>query len=178
MGGANMKIKLIAPHERDENIISSAETFKFRRPNLPLLSALTPAGHLVKIVDESFAPDDTNEEVDLVGITVMTDLASRAYPIADTYRQRGVNVVMGGIHPTVLPSEALQHADTVVVGEGESVWPQRISDAASGQIKKLYCANQSKDLRKMPKPRWNLYPKPMHKGYIPIPTTVETSRDS
>ena len=69
-----MKIKLIAPHERSETAISSAETFKFQRINLPLLAALTPPGHDVKIVDETFAPDNIDEEVVLVGITVMTDL--------------------------------------------------------------------------------------------------------
>ncbi len=58
-----MKIKLIAPHERSETVISSAETFKFQRINLPLLAALTPPGHEVRIVDETFAPDDIDEEV-------------------------------------------------------------------------------------------------------------------
>jgi radical SAM superfamily enzyme YgiQ (UPF0313 family) len=91
----------------------------------------------VKIVDEAFAPDDINEEVDLVGITVMTDLALRAYHIADTYRQQGVRVVMGGIHPTVLPSEALQHADAVVIGEAEGVWPKLLWDASSGEMQKI-----------------------------------------
>ena len=112
-----MKIKLIAPYETNQTNISSAETFKIQRVNLPLLAALTPPGHALKIVDEAFAPDELDEDVDLVGITVMTDLALRAYQIADRYRQRGVKVVMGGIHPTVLPYEALQHADGVVMGE-------------------------------------------------------------
>jgi hypothetical protein len=83
-----MKIKLIAPHEQNEDHISSAQTFKIQKVNLPLLAALTPPDHIVKIVDEAFSPDDISEEVDLVGITVMTDLALRAYRIADTYRQR------------------------------------------------------------------------------------------
>jgi hypothetical protein len=84
-----MKIKLIAPHEQSETTISSAETFKFQRINLPLLAALCPPGHEVKIVDETFGPDTMDEEVDLVGITVITDLALRAYHIAKLYRQRG-----------------------------------------------------------------------------------------
>jgi len=85
-----MKIKLIAPHEQREDNISSAETFKIQEVNLPLLAALTPPEHTVKIVDEAFVPDDINDDVDLVGITVMTELALRAYQIADTYRQRGI----------------------------------------------------------------------------------------
>jgi hypothetical protein len=83
-----MNIKLIAPHEQSENSIATAMPFKIQRVNLSLLAALTPPEHSVTIVDEAFAPDDTNDNVDLVGITVMTDLALRAYRIADTYRQR------------------------------------------------------------------------------------------
>ena len=99
-----MKIKLIAPHKQHED----SSSFRLLRINLPLLAALTPPGHTITIVDELFAPDDLNQEVDLVGITVITDLVPRAYQIADTYRRKGVKVVMGGIHPTVLPDEALQ----------------------------------------------------------------------
>ena len=171
-----MKIKLIAPHDQSEENISSAETFKIQKVNLPLLAALTPPEHEIIIVDEAFALDDTNEEVDLVGITVMTDLALRAYQIADTYRQRGVRVVMGGIHATVLPSEALQHADAVVIGEAEEVWTRLLFDAASGEMKKLYCANKTLDLNEIPKLRRDLYPKPKHKGYTPIAIGIETAR--
>ena len=151
-----MKIKLIAPREQREDTLSSP--FKLQRVNLPLLAALTPPGHTITIVDEAFAPDDINQDVDLVGITVMTDLALRAYHIADTYRQKGVKVVMGGIHPTVLPDEALEHADAVVVGEAEGVWPRLVSDAASGQMQRLYRAGKMTDLKGLPKPRRDLLP--------------------
>src|SRR4030066_820448 len=114
-----MKIKLIAPHEQREDTLSGS--FKLQRVNLPLLAALTPPGYTITIVDEAFAPDNMNQDVDLVGITVMTDLALRAYHIADTYRQKGVKVGLGGIHPTVLPDESLEHADAGVVGEAESI---------------------------------------------------------
>ena len=171
-----MKIKLIAPHEQSEDNISSAQTFKIQKVNLPLLAALTPFEHSVKIVDEAFAPDDINEEVDLVGITVMTDLALRAYDIADTYRQHGVRVVMGGIHPTVLPSEGLQHADAVVIGEAEGVWPKLLLDASSGELQKIYCANKTKNLNGMPIPRRDLYPRPLSKSYTPLAFGIETAR--
>src|SRR5664279_234005 len=101
-----MKIKLIAPRELREDTLSTP--FKLQRVNLPLLAALTPPGHTVTIVEESFAPDDIHQEVDLVGITVLTELALRAYQIGDAYRKKGVKVVMGGIHPTILPDEALE----------------------------------------------------------------------
>ncbi|HSO67839.1 MAG TPA: hypothetical protein VLP30_08280, partial [Desulfatirhabdiaceae bacterium] len=72
-----MKIKLIAPHEQREDTISNP--FKIQRVNLPLLAALTPPGHTITIVEEAFAPDDMDQDVDLVGITVLTELALRAY---------------------------------------------------------------------------------------------------
>jgi radical SAM superfamily enzyme YgiQ (UPF0313 family) len=144
-------------------MISSTETFRWRRLNLPLLAALTPPGHKVQIVDEAFVCDNQNEEVDLVGITVMTDLVLRAYQIADDYRRFGTKVVMGGIHPTVLPGEALRHADSVVIGEGELVWAQLLSDAASGQMQKVYRANNFTPLKELPRPMWDLYPKPINK---------------
>jgi radical SAM superfamily enzyme YgiQ (UPF0313 family) len=169
-----MKIKLIAPHEQREDTISSP--FKFQRVNLPLLAALTPPGHTITIVEEAYAPDDINQDVDLVGITVLTELALRAYRIADTYRQKAVKVVMGGMHPTVLPGEALEHADAVVVGEAEGVWPQLVSDAASGQMQRLYRAGKMTDLQGLPKPRRDLLPGTKGKGYFPIPIGVETSR--
>jgi len=169
-----MKIKLIAPREQREDTLSSS--LKLQRVNLPLLAALTPPGHTVTIVDEAFAPDDTNQDVDLVGITVMTDVVPRAYDIADAYRRKGVKVVMGGIHPTVLPDEALAHADAVVVGEAEGVWPRLLSDAASGQLQRLYRADKMTDLQGLPKPRRDLFPGSKGKGYIPVPIGVETSR--
>jgi radical SAM superfamily enzyme YgiQ (UPF0313 family) len=169
-----MKIKLIAPHEHSADALSSP--FPLQRVNLPLLAALTPPGHTMTIVEESFAPDDMNDDADLVGITVMTELALRAYQIADAYRQKGVKVVMGGIHPTVLPDEALAHADAVVVGEAEGVWPRLVSDAASGQMQRIYRAGKMTDLQGLPKPRRDLSPRTKYQGYIPIPISVETSR--
>ena len=169
-----MKIRLIAPHEHSADALSSP--FPLQRVNLPLLAALTPPGHTVTIIEESVAPDDMTDDPDLVGITVMTELALRAYHIADAYRQKGVKVVMGGIHPTVLPDEALDHADAVVVGEAEDVWPRLVSDAASRKMQKMYRAGKMTDLRGLPEPRRDLSPQTKYQRHIPIPIGVETSR--
>lgn len=169
-----MKIKLIAPHEQREDALSSP--FKIQRVNLPLLAALTPPGHTMTIIEEAFAPDDVNQTVDLVGITVLTEFALRAYRIAEVYRQKGVKVVMGGIHPTVLPDEALLHADAVVVGEAEGVWAQVVADAAAGQLQRIYRADQMTDLSGLAKPRRDLLPRAKVQGGIPVPIGVETSR--
>ncbi|MBI5103057.1 MAG: B12-binding domain-containing radical SAM protein [Nitrospirae bacterium] len=169
-----MKIKLIAPREQREDTLSSP--FRLKRVNLPLLAALTPPGHTVTLVDEAFAPDDADQDLDLVGITVMTDVVPRAYDIADSYRRKGVKVVMGGIHPTVLPEEALQHADAVVIGEAEGSWPRLLSDAASGQMQRIYKASKMTNIKGLPTPRRDLFPESKGKSYIPAPVGVETSR--
>jgi radical SAM superfamily enzyme YgiQ (UPF0313 family) len=169
-----MKIKLIAPHEQREDTITNP--FKLERVNLPLLAALTPPGHSVTIVEEAFAPDDINQDVDLVGITVLTELARRAYRIADTYRRKGVKVVMGGIHPTVLPEEALEHSDAVVVGEAEGIWPRLVSDAAAGRMQRIYRSDKATDLKGLPKPRRDLLSGSKYQGCSRIPVGVETSR--
>ncbi|MBE0602215.1 MAG: B12-binding domain-containing radical SAM protein [Deltaproteobacteria bacterium] len=169
-----MNIKLIAPHEQHDDSIRNP--FQLRRVNLPLLAAYTPPGNTVTIVEEAFAPDDTDQDVDLVGITVMTEFAPRAYRIADAYRGKGVKVVMGGIHPTVLPEEALEHADAVVVGEAEGAWPRLVSDAASGRMQRIYRDGQLTDLKGLPKPRRDLLPGTGHQGSTRIPIGVEATR--
>lgn len=171
-----MKIKLIVPSKPWASSFSCAKFHMVQQVNLPLLAALTPPGHSVKIVDESFAPDDPQEEVDLVGITVMTALARRAYRIAAGYRARGVKVVMGGIHPSALPGETLQHSDAVVIGEGETVWPQLVQDVAAGKMRAVYRASTMTDLSGLPFPRRSLYPRPARMSITPTGVGIETAR--
>ncbi len=111
-------------------------------PVLEYLGALTlramPDADLV-LVDGNVTPfDPAGVDADLVGITAMTATATWAYATADALRARGIQVVLGGIHPTALPQEAAQHADAVVVGEAESVWAQVLADAASGTLQQYY----------------------------------------
>lgn len=171
-----MKIKLIAPHNRNEINSSSAESFKIQRLSLPILAALTPSDHEITIVDEAFNSENICDDVDLVGITVLTDLVGRAYYLADQYRVRGAKVILGGMHPTVLPMEALEHSDAVVVGESENVWPNVVSDAFSSKLQKIYRADGATDLSQLPRPSRNLYTIPQHRGYTPLACSIETSR--
>ena len=67
-------------------------------------------------------------DADLVAITSMTPLAPRAYEISSRFKERGTNVVLGGIHPSMMPDEASRFADAVVVGEGEDIWPKVLKD--------------------------------------------------
>lgn len=105
---------------------------------LMTVAALTPPQHNVTIIDESATATDLTIEPDLVGITAMTAAAPRAYELADAFRARGIPVVMGGMHASALPEEALQHVDAVVIGEAEMVWPRLLEDFAAGRLQRIY----------------------------------------
>jgi radical SAM superfamily enzyme YgiQ (UPF0313 family) len=123
---------------------------------LPLLAGLTPPDVDVRLVDENVEPVAVNAAADWVAITCMTASAPRAYAIADAFRQRGVPVVMGGIHPTVLPDEAAAHADAVVIGEAEPVWREVLADLAAGRLRPRYKQDGYADLAGLPRPRREL----------------------
>ena len=113
---------------------------RFQLPPLSLkqVAATTPDEWEVVLADELHDDVPFDGDFDVVGITAMTHQAIRAYEIADRFRARGVPVVLGGIHPTVLPDEALQHADAVVIGEAEPVWAQLLNDLREGRLARLY----------------------------------------
>jgi len=106
--------------------------------SLALLAALTPPNVDVSIVDDHMEPIDPETNADLVGLSVSTKTAVRAYEVADAFRARGVRVVLGGIHPTVCPDEALAHADAVVIGEAEGAWAQLLDDCTNGTLRQSY----------------------------------------
>lgn len=87
---------------------------------------------------------------DLIGISSMTSQAQRAYRLADAFRKMGIPVVMGGMHVSALPDEGIEHADAVVVGEAEKVWPRVIRDIEEGKNRKIYKAEEWLDLLKLP----------------------------
>ncbi|MCD6299406.1 MAG: B12-binding domain-containing radical SAM protein, partial [Thermoplasmata archaeon] len=122
---------------------------------LPQLAAVTPPEHEVKILDENFEKVDYDGDYDLVGISVLTMTAPYSYEMADRFRERGVKVVLGGYHPTALPEEAKQHADSVVLGEGEISWPQLLEDVQRGKLKPFYNMMWP-DPEKIPEPRMDL----------------------
>jgi radical SAM superfamily enzyme YgiQ (UPF0313 family) len=106
----------------------SRELIRFPQLTMPLLAALTPDPWVVTHTDEIVQRVDTRQRVDLVGITAATPGAPHAYDLAEAFRAAGVPVVMGGPHATLMPYEAAQHVDMVVVGEAESVWPCVLDD--------------------------------------------------
>lgn len=128
--------------------------------SLLMLAAVTPPEIEVVIIDERLEEINFDMRVDLVGISLVTRAAYQAYDIADRFRQRGVKVVLGGIHPTVLPEEALIHADSVVIGEGDGSWPQLLQDFHEGSMRKIYKANYSFPVETLPFPRRELLRQP------------------
>jgi radical SAM superfamily enzyme YgiQ (UPF0313 family) len=126
---------------------------------LLIVAALTPPDFKIDFIDENYEEINFEEKYDLVGVTAMTQQATRAYEIADEFRKRGVKVVIGGIHATVMAEEAKEHADVVVVGEAENVWQTFIDDFRKGEMKPYYKSTIPADLTRSPLPRYDLLKK-------------------
>ena len=152
-----MKLELIVPATK-ENL---KRRMKALTPPLGMatVAALTPPEVNVSLTDENITTVDFEKEVDLVGITALTCTVHRAYQIADAFRTRGVKVVMGGIHPSVMPEEASQHADAVVVGEAEGIWADVIEDFKANKLRRIYRQDKPPSLVGLPIPRRDLYVK-------------------
>ena len=157
-----MVVELICPTWRKKEEKKRAKRAKvFKIPPLGLLNvaAVTPDDVKVILTDENVEVIDFERKRDLVGITVMTSAAPRAYEIADTFRKKGVPVVLGGSHVSALPDEAIQHADSVVIGEAEGCWEKLIDDFkryGKEGLKKFYKNQEKPDLSEVPFPRWDI----------------------
>ena len=162
------KLVLINPVNPARTGLTVNKSSRFPPIGLGIVAALTPASWEVELVDENWEPF-TYRHADLVGITAFTASAPRAYEIAAIYRQRGVPVVMGGIHCSMCPKEALQHMDAVVIGEAESVWPQVVADFEAGGLRREYHGTWL-DLTGGPSPRRDLF----HPDYMFA--SIQTSR--
>ena len=169
-----MRILLIAPasgHWRGlgRRRLFNGRTFRFSMLSLLSVAALTPEGHTIRLVDEQLDEVPWDEPVDLVGITVMTATAPRAYELCRRFREHGVPVVVGGFHPTFNVEEALEHATAVVAGPAADAWPAAVEDAARGQLKPVYHGNPHAPVPQE-LPRHLLNPR----GYVSLQTCYAT----
>lgn len=154
------KLLLINPSNPCKTGLTVNKSSRFPPLGLGIVAALTPDDWNIKIVDENF-DNFKYEDADLVGITAFTSSATRAYEIAKEYREKGIPTIIGGIHASMLPDEAKQYVDTVVIGEVESIWSQVISDFENGKLKSFYQGELIKaDI--IPKARHDLF----HPGYM------------
>lgn len=127
----------------------------------PVLASLVPDDVDVELrcIDEGIeeVPDDL--DADLVGMTVLTGSAMRAYELSAPLRKRGIPVVMGGPHITLAPDDAQPHADAVVVGYAEDTWPRLLRDVAAGRLKPRYDQDPSLSLADRPLPDRSVLPR-------------------
>lgn len=128
-------------------------------PSLSLLTlaALTPRGVEVEYREiRDLRKEGELPECDLAAIATFSAQVLDAYKVADEYRRRGTAVVMGGIHVSVLPDEALGHCSSVVIGEAEGVWGRVVEDFRAGRLERVYRADEEFDLADAPLPRYEL----------------------
>ena len=164
-----MKLALIKPNIGRREHSLYVDEGRMEPLMLGILAALTPADVEVVLYDDRMESIPYDDPIDLAAITVETFTARRAYEIAAEYRQRGVKVILGGMHVSLLPAEASLHADSVFIGDAESRWVEMIEDAQRDRLKARYDApvgiGQVDACQRALLPRRDLF---TGKGYLPI----------
>lgn len=135
-----MRLTLVQPCVGRRPGEAYLRTWQMEPLSLAVLAGLTPPGVEVVLHDDRMEPIPFDAPTDLVAITVETYTARRAYQIASAYRARGVPVVMGGFHAMLQPDEVARHADSVLVGEAEELWPRVLDDWRHGRGERIYRA--------------------------------------
>ncbi len=170
-----IRILLVLPDGKIHKLSLGFLNVSFREAPLTAttLAALVPPEIEadVSIVDESIQSIPFEKRYGLVGISCLTGTAPRAYDIADRFRVQGAIVVLGGVHVTLMPEEAAQHADAIVIGFAERTWPELLRDVVSDRLKPVYQSEET-HLEHLPFPRRDLQKRC---GYM-IPNTVLVTR--
>jgi len=148
----------------DGSLLKSKQMF-YPALTFPYLAALTPPEHTISMTHELLEDINFNEKIDLVGLTSITNNVFRAYEIADEFRKRNIPVVIGGFHVSAEPEEALEHADSVFIGEAEDTWPQFLRDFQKGTCKRKYKADIPPSLKGIPVPDYSIINKAFYTGY-------------
>lgn len=173
--GTRMKLALLAPagamHRYNGNF---GKSLHYAPLTLTTLAALVPEelGIDVVIYDETAGEIPLDLDADMAAITCITGTAPRCYAYADYYRSRGITVVLGGVHPSMMPDEAAGHADCVMTGFSEFTFPQMLRDFTAGALKPRYAQGCAYTIEGRPTPRRELLNK---KRYITV-NTVEAIR--
>ena len=166
-----MKILLIAPCPENNQ---RHDTMAIPQLTLSLIAGMTPEEHEVTITEEVHNEIiDFDQDVDIVGITIMTQTAIRGYEIANEFKKRDKIVVFGGIHATVLPNEAIMFGDDVVIGEAENgLWERLLDDVKAFRLQKFYKLDNYPQLNNYVTPRRDLVRTSAGKfGIAPIETS-------
>ena len=135
-----MKMTLVYPSVGRKAGMPYVRAWQMQPLSMALLASLTPPDIEITFFDDRMEEIEFDTPADVAVISVETYTALRAYRIAEQFRARGIAVVMGGYHATLLPREVAQHADAIVIGDAEPVWDQVISDARRGKLQPIYRA--------------------------------------
>jgi radical SAM superfamily enzyme YgiQ (UPF0313 family) len=151
----NKKLLLIQPSQIGyDGIIKKDKTSFLPRLALPQIAALTPEDYEITIVDEYIEDINFNIDADLIGISATTPQAPRAYQISKEFRRRGKKVIIGGMHASLIPDEAKQHADSIFIGEAENIWDKVLVDFENNSLKPVYeNSPDNLDITHIPSPR-------------------------
>jgi radical SAM superfamily enzyme YgiQ (UPF0313 family) len=140
---------LINPSTR-QTIFGRMKSLALPPMGLGMLAAGTPSGWEITVADENVETLDFGLDADLVAVTATTVQAPRAYEILERFRARGINTIIGGIHASVRPTEAAHHADSVVIGEADEIWPAIVADFERGALQRRYRVEQFPSLERIP----------------------------
>jgi len=168
-----MRILLVAPTALDFH----GRPIKQRRVHIPgltlqMLAAVTPAAVDLRIVCETTTDIPLDEPWDLVGLTGMGSGLVRAWQLGDEFRRRGRRVVIGGIAASLAPPAlSLAHADAVVIGEAEEIWPRVVADAIGGRLQPIYRMASPPAVAHLPDPRYDLLTGPGFGRWSPVQAT-------
>jgi radical SAM superfamily enzyme YgiQ (UPF0313 family) len=124
----------------------------------PAIAAAMPPDVEVSLTEQSVEDIDFDKDIDMVAISTRTSTALEAYRIADTYldKRKDVSVILGGIHASMLPEEAIRHAHSVVIGESDELWPKIIEDYRKGALKRFYRCTSLPDMSRLRLPKREL----------------------
>ena len=148
---------LITASSPDIQRVRRSRVLNFQQITMPYLAAFVPSNWTVLHIDEVVSSVDFGVQADLVAITFHTPSAPHVYAMAERFRQRGIPVVLGGPHVTLMPDEAQAHADVIFIGEAESLWPQFLREFAAGRHRQRYCSAEPPGLDHVPMARKDLF---------------------
>jgi radical SAM superfamily enzyme YgiQ (UPF0313 family) len=162
------RLLLINPSHGHKHLGSTSAT-TWPPLHLPYLAAVTPRHYQIEVIDENIEPFQPRK-ADIVGVTAYTPSVYRAYQLAQVYRKKSIPTIMGGIHVSMMPDEAMRYCDSVVVGEAENIWPKVLEDFEAGKLQKQYTGTWA-DMESLPIPRRDILQNPYYRW-----GSIQTSR--
>lgn len=166
-----MKVIFIMPSIGKKDNDEYIRTWQMEPLSIAQLAGLTPDNIELKFFDDRLEEINYDETADLVAISVETYTSRKSYQISNEFRKRKVKVILGGFHPTLIPNEAIEYADSVLIGEAEGLWDKVLQDVKDNKLKKFYKSDVRPSLNGL-RPKRDIF---NGKKYLPI-NLVESAR--